>query len=227
MAVQHALRPAGGAGRVAQRAGGVFVEFRPGIVLAGRRDQVVVAQQPHAGRQLQRRHPVGAGHHHDRLHGSGDRRGDGADHGVEAGLGEQHLVAGMIDDIADVVGVQARIDRVADRPHARRGIIDLQMSVAVHRQRADPVAGLDAQGLQRPHQPAGPALRVGPGVPVNVALDILGDDFRCPMVPRRMLQHGGDHQRLRLHQSEHGSPPSGSFPCGGAECAARLFRGEH
>ncbi len=53
------------------------------------------------------------------------------------------LSCGVIDDVGDVVGVQAGIDGVADRLHARRGVIHLQMPVAVPGQRADAVLGAD------------------------------------------------------------------------------------
>ena len=118
VAVQHALRPPGGAGGVAERARGVLVEVRPGIVIVGRVHQLVVAEQAHAARQFERRHAGRIGHHHDGAHAVRDLRGDAADQRGEPGIDEQHAVAGVVDDVGDVVGREARIDRVADRPHA-------------------------------------------------------------------------------------------------------------
>jgi hypothetical protein len=50
----------------------------------------------------------------------------------------------MVDDVADVVLRQARIDRVADRLHARRGVVGLQVPMVVPRQSADAIVRLDA-----------------------------------------------------------------------------------
>ncbi len=216
VAVEHALGPPGGAGGVAERAGGILVEFRPVIVLVCRGDQVVVAEQPHAGRQVEFGHAVRFRHHHDRPHAGGDLRRDGGEDGVEAGVREHHRVLGVVDDVGDVVGMQAGIDGVADRSHPRRAVIDFQMPVAVPGQRAHPVARLDAERLQRPDQPAGTPFGVRPGIAVDVALDVLRDDFRRPVMACRVLQHGGNHQRLRLHQSEQIAPPSGLPRAGGA-----------
>ena len=57
----------------------------------------------------------------------------------ETDIDEQDLVLRVVDDVGDVVRVQPRIDGVADRLHPGRGIVHLQMTVAVPGQGADPV----------------------------------------------------------------------------------------
>ena len=131
VAVQHALRPPGGARGVAERAGGVLVERRPGVVVVRRLHQRVVAEQAHARRQ--RRPPAcrprrSASPRRARVRDL--RRRCRRSAAAKLRIDEQHAVAGVVDDVGDVVRVQPRIDGVADRLHAGVGVVDLQMPVA-------------------------------------------------------------------------------------------------
>ena len=135
---------------------------------------------------------------------SRDLRRDGGDQRGEAAVHEQDFVLRMIDDVGDVVRVQARVDGVADRLHPRRGVVDLQMAIAVPGQRADAVAGADAQLLQHPDQSAGTRFDIAPGIAMGGVLVRAGHHLAGSMMARGMGQDRGNHQPMRLHQAEHG-----------------------
>ena len=133
----------------------------------------------------------------------GQLRGNGLHQRSEAGIGEQHPIAGMADDVGDVLGMQARVDGVADRSHPRRGVVDLKMPVAVPRERADPVLVPDPQALQHARKPARTVFDGSPGGAMDNAVVFARDDLAGAVVTRRMGQQRGDQQRLILHQSLH------------------------
>ncbi|KAK0329058.1 hypothetical protein LTR94_038299, partial [Friedmanniomyces endolithicus] len=55
----------------------------------------------------------------------------------------------MVDDIAELVGEQARIERVAHRAHAHDREPRFEMARIVPGHGGDPVAATDAQGGER------------------------------------------------------------------------------
>ena len=72
----------------------------------------------------------------------------------EGQVEEQRGVLGVVGDVGDLLGEQARVDGVADRADAGDGVVELEMAVAVPGQRRHPVAGLDAEPDQRVGEPA-------------------------------------------------------------------------
>src|SRR5579885_2833224 len=80
----------------------------------------------------------------------------------EGEVEEDVAVLGMIDDVDDLLGEEARIDGMADRAHAGDAIIDLEMAKAVPGKRADAVRLLDAQ----PNERIGELPRAGMGVAI-------------------------------------------------------------
>jgi len=110
--IQHALGVARGPRGVAQRRGGVFIQLRPVISVGGGLHQVVIAQQVRDFRL--------GGHVRAVCHGDEmpdrlvamrrclDQRQKGQ---VEA----QNLVARVVGNPDQLVGVQARVQRVQDQ----------------------------------------------------------------------------------------------------------------
>ncbi|MNT31096.1 hypothetical protein D3C72_1669190 [compost metagenome] len=120
----------------------------------------------------------------------------------EGGVEEHVAVFGVIDDIGDLFREQPGIDGVADGAHAGDAVVDLQVAIAVPRQRADSFTLLHAQRAERLGHLAGPQLAVAVGVAVEVALGPPRDDFCAGVIPRSVLDDGGNEQR-RAHHLTH------------------------
>ncbi len=200
--IQRPLRIAGRARRVAQAGGGVLVEQRPGVLGALRGQQVFVAQHRHAGG----RHVRAVGHRHPALDVRAMRR-EALDQRHEGQVEEDVLIIGVVDDVGDLVGEQARIDGVAHRARARHAIVDLQVPVAVPGQRADALAGLHAERGQRIRQLLGAIAhgRVRGAMELTpIALHAARHDFGRTVVPRGMFDDGRDEQGRAHHVSHQG-----------------------
>ena len=120
-------------------------------------------------------------------------------------------ILGMIDDVGDLVGEQARVDGVTDRAHAGDAVVQLEVAMVVPRERGDALAGPDAESVL---QGAGQLLRAlaerGIGGPVHrrirrarhhldraVALGRMVDDRRDQ---KRPVHDQTAHVRLRTRQ---------------------------
>src|SRR5699024_7469389 len=64
------------------------------------------------------------------------------------GVHAQHLGAGVVDDVDEVVGGQPEVHRDQDRAELRHGVEGLQLRVCVGGDVGDTVALHDAHGLQ-------------------------------------------------------------------------------
>ena len=205
MGVQHPLRVPGGAGGVAEAAGGVLVEPAPGRVRRTARDQVLVHEhlRPRAvgamGLVRQDHHPLDAGGLVQMLQ----------QHGHEGQVGEQHPVAGMAGDPHDLVGMQAGVQGVADRPHAHDAVPGLDVPGGVPAKRRHPVAGLDAQFLEGVGDLLGAAVDPAPGGAHDRPFHRAGDHLPVPVPAVRMVQDAIHRHRPVLHQAAHRLPPNG------------------
>ena len=201
--IEHALGIARGARRVAERRGRLLVELGPleraGLV----GDQLLVAEQ---FRDLGRGRHVGAvGHDHDVLHGL-ELVVDGFDDRHEVQVDEDDLVLGMVGDVGNMLGRQARVQRVQHRADAGDAEIELEMAIGVPGDGADPVAELDAQTLQGFRQLLGPLVRVLVPVAVDRPLDGARHDLDVGIGGGRIVDDLRDQQRTVLHQTLHGVP---------------------
>ena len=152
--IEHALGIAGGAGGVAHAGRGVLVERLPGEVAVGFGDPFLIG---HGIFQRGRRHMRGVGQDHillDRLKLVGELFQDRH----ESEIDHHDAIFGVIDDPADLVGEQPRIDGVIDGADAHDAVPGFEMPPCVPRQRRHPVAELDA-GLVEPLRNAQRALR--------------------------------------------------------------------
>ena len=109
----------------------------------------------------------------------------------------------MIDDVSDLIGKQPRIDGVDHRAHAGHRVVELEVAIAVPRQRADAIARLHA----KTRQSAGEAACTDVGGAIRVAMDRALDgarhDLGVAVVAIRVAEQRRDHQRLIHHQTEH------------------------
>jgi hypothetical protein len=125
----------------------------------------------------------------------------GLDQRQEGHVEAQHLVFGVVGDVGDLVGVQARVDGVQHRAHAADRVVQLHVAVAVPGQRGHAVAA-----TSRPARPAPwPWARrergqLLVGGAVDVAFDAARDDLAfAVVVPLGVHEQGGNQQRL-LHE---------------------------
>src|SRR5439155_18031928 len=61
---------------------------------------------------------------------------------------EEGAVAGVPDQPGDLVVMEADVGRVQDAPGARNGEVELEVTVCVPRERADPLAAADAETVE-------------------------------------------------------------------------------
>ena len=210
--VQHALGVARGARGVAQRGGRALVELGPVEVLALVAHQLVPAVQ--VGK-VQRGHVLARTH--------ADIGGDGLQMRCElfhqrreGHVEEQHPVLGMVGDVFDLLGKQARVDGVQHRAAARDAEVQRQVAPAVPGQRAHAFARLHAQRLQGVGHLAGGAAHAGPVGAVQATVPGFRqarDDLGVRMKARRMLDQRRDHERAVLHQSLQGGHGGVSCRC--------------
>ena len=149
VAVEHALRVAGGAAGVAQGTGGVLVEAGPVVLVAVRRQQVLVAQQVgDLGGNIGGRHVGTVGQRDPVLDGFG-APGHGLDQRQESHVEEQHLVFGVVGDVDDLVRVQPRVQSVQHDARAADAEVQLHVAVAVPGQCGHAFTLLNTQRGQR------------------------------------------------------------------------------
>jgi hypothetical protein len=116
----------------------------------------------------------GIGHHNHRAvaGGNGERF---AQQWHEGQVDEHDLGFGMIEDPADIGGVEAGIDGVADGADAGDGVVEFDMAEGVPGQRRDPVAAADAETDQGFGQAASACRHFPPGAAGDPGLDGAGD----------------------------------------------------
>ena len=200
MRVEDALGLVGGAGGVAERGGQVFVELRPFVVGGfGRQQGFVVAQ---VGQIRLRGQVLRPGQQHPAFH-FGAVRSQLLDQGQKRQIKEQEPVFGVVDDVDELLGEQARVDGVADRAAPRNAVVQLQVAVGVPGQGPDSVAGLDAQLREGIGQLFGPLIRPGVVRAVPAAFGQPRHDFGGAVPAGGVAEQPRDEQRLVHHESLH------------------------
>ena len=120
----------------------------------------------------------------------------------QAGVGEQHGVLGVADDVADLLRRQPDVDGVHHRSHAGDGEVRLLVLLGVPGEGGDPVAGLDAQAAQAGRQLIR-AIRQGPELDPARALGLAGDDFAVGVQRPAVLEDVPDRERKVHHRAAH------------------------
>jgi hypothetical protein len=92
---------------------------------------------------------------------------------------------------------------VVDHPGAGDRVAELEVAVAVPRERRDAVAGLRAQARERVGELARALVRVTVGIAMDVALDAARDDLGVPVVPVGVADQRGNEQWRFHHQTVH------------------------
>ena len=194
VAVEHPLGIAGGAGGVAEHRGFVLVELRPLVVVGGAFDQLLVG-----GRiaQARPRHVLRVGQDDEALDGLEFRR-QRLHHRHEGEVEEEHPILGVVHDVEQLVAEESRIHGVADRAYARDREVELVMAVGIPRERRQPIAGPDAERLERVGEPAHARGRVAVGVAVDSAFHPPGDHLRIGEVAFRVRDDAA-HQERPVH----------------------------
>ena len=202
--IEHALGLAGRARGVAERAGGILVELGPHESRRHLRQQALVAEQ---ARDLPvGRHVLAVGHQRIGLDGA-ERGFELLHQGQECEIEEQRRVLGVVGDVGDLLGEEARVDGVADGADAGDGIVELEVAVAVPGQGRHPVARLDAEADEGVGELADPLPRLGIAVAMQAALDRLRYDLHVGIDVGGIVDHAGDQQRPIHHEpAQHGRP---------------------
>ena len=200
MAVDDALRIASGARGVAHGRGLAFVEHWPGV--AGLRG----GQHLLVGGGLPEGTGVPGTGHHDVLDG-GELVLDPGQQRHQRGVDDDHLVLGVIDHVGELLGEQAEVQGVQDRPHSGDGQVRLQVGLVVPQEGAHPIAVAHPDGLERLGQSLGSlghlgerglgelAGRAGDGDHLAVAVDLLA-----------VAENATHQQRRILHRTQHDRP---------------------
>jgi len=208
VAVYDTLGQAGGATGVAHRGGRALLQIWPAERLAGGRQQLLIGVHLHtrvsqllrvAGQRLGR-----PGHQHV-AHRLGLRehlrqqRNQGA-------VTDDHVVGGVVGDIAELAGIEPQVQRVQHRAHGRDREVGLQMLGVVPEQGRDPLVAVHSQHPQRIGEPGRPGPGLGIGLPAG-ALARPGDHFTAAERRRPVPHDPGYGQRRIHHRAAHGHPP--------------------
>jgi hypothetical protein len=136
----------------------------------------------------------------------------------EGQVGEEDLILGVVDDVAELLGEQPRVQGVADRPDPHDPVPGLDMPRGVPGQRRHPVAALHAESLQGIGQPLGAGVDPAIGRAHDRALDRAADDLAVAVPVPGVVEDLVDRQRPVLHQPKHTNSfpdePLPSFPIG-------------
>jgi hypothetical protein len=189
MAIDHALGPAGGAGRVAQPERRLLGDVARRVAIRLAADQLFVADQ--VG-QARTRHVA---ENHDVLD-LRERRCEVLERGDLIRVDEDRAVVGVLDDVGEIFERQPDVERVEHPPGARHREVALEVAVVVPRQGGDPLPGRDAERVERVHQLLGAPGELGVGVAMNAARD-LADDLGMGEMDSRVLKH---QPRIELHR---------------------------
>ena len=196
--VDRALGVAGGPGRVAGGRRRPLVECGPAELgrLAGH--QRLVVQQL---AQLVLRDRAAVVEDDDLAH-RGDLARDLVEQRDQRPVHEEHAVVSVPDRELQLVGEEAQVQRVEDRPHAGDRVVELEVSVVVPGERRNPVARLHPEAAEHVGDLADPRREVAVGVSVEPVLP-LGDDLLLGEQPLASPEHVLDGERVVLHQPSH------------------------
>ncbi len=139
--VEDALRVAGRAGRVAHRGGGALVGVGEILRRLGPGDQRLVFERSRRPPAWSRRRRSSTGTLTRRAHLFPQRQ--------QALVDEDGAVLRVVDDVGELVGVEAQVERVQHAAHQRDAEVGLEVRTVVPAERGDAVAGLDAEIEQR------------------------------------------------------------------------------
>jgi len=118
---------------------------------------------------------------------------------------DERTVACMCGDVADVVRMEAQVERVQDEATARDTEVRLEVLVVVPAERGDAVTALEAKLAQCQRELPRAARHVGIRVTVERPVRQARDDLLLAEVRLRAPQQGRNRQREVHHQAVHRS----------------------
>ena len=196
--IERALGIAGGAGGVAQRRSGALIKAWPVKVVACRRDEVLVVED--VGDTLDGGSVGRVGEAHPVAH-PGAMRCDAFDDRRKACVEDDGFVFGVVDDVDQLLRVQARIAGVHHHAAARYRVIGLEVAVVVPGDRGDRAAGGEAQASQCIGKLSCPHRALTGRVAKERAVGLTRNDFGVAVLSRRVFDDAGKQQRHVHHQT--------------------------
>ena len=193
--VDDALRPPGGAARVAHRRGLVLVQA--GVaprVRVGAREQLLV-------RVLDDEHVLDRGAVAELL-----------EHRHERAVDDHRAVARVGRDVGQVVRMEAEVQRVEDEAAGRDAEVRLDVLVVVPAERRDAVAALEAERLEPHGERAGAPGHLGVGVAVEALVGQARDDLGAPEVRLGAPQQRRERELEVHHHAVHRGPSWAADP---------------
>jgi hypothetical protein len=135
-----------------------------------------------------------------------DLRRDHLDQLDECQVDEQHLVFGIVHDPGDLVGKQARIERMVDRSNPKDPVPGFQMPPGVPGHGGDPVADTATVTFQALCQLQRAGADFGVVRAVKRPFDRTRYDFSLAVINCRMIDDLVAQKRPFLHHSKHMIP---------------------
>ncbi len=193
--VEHAFRLTGGASGVAH--GRRLVLLRLGQIhrRLGLGEQRFVFQ-------IARRHRLGRADDDDGLDGRNERANLLPER-QQRFVDQQELVLRVIDDVGELLGVEAEVEGVEDAADERDGEIGLEVRAVVPGERGDAVAGDDAEVGEGAGEPPGAVAEVAHGVAVNRLVREARDDLATPVDRLPSAEDGRQGERVVHHEAVH------------------------
>ena len=204
MRIENAFRVSRRSRGVAKTAGRVFVHLRPFELAVLGIDDVLEAERVW---QARLRHMRLVGHHHISLH-LRQLVGNAFQDRHEGEVEEDDLILGMIDDVDELFGEEARVQRVANGAHPHDAVPGFEVACRVPGHRGDDIAFADAKTAQGLRDLAGPQMYFLVGGARDRPLDGARHDFPVAVKAGGMIDNRRYAQRPVLHQSLHGRRPS-------------------
>jgi len=123
----------------------------------------------------------------------------------QAGIDDDRPVPGMLDDMREIAGVQANVQRVKHGPHRGHRKVRLQVLTTVPGQRRDTIAGTDAEIPERACELLRPSQHVG--IPVAMDRGAVAIDNRPLAEKHGRPPDDRRHRQLVIHVRPAVPPP--------------------
>ena len=109
--------------------------------------------------------------------------------GHKGQIRENHFIFSVIDNIDQLLGKQARVQRVIHAANAGNAIPSLNMAVGVPRQSGDDILLAHAEALQRLAQLAGAQMQLRISFAMDIAFNKAWYDFALTVIDHGMVKN--------------------------------------
>ena len=114
-------------------------------------------------------------------------------------------IVGVVDDVGELVGVEAEVERVEHAAHERDAEVGLEVRAVVPAEGGDAVAGRDAEIEQDPREASGAVGEFGAGIAPDALVGGPPDDFLAAEERFRAAEDRRQGERVVHHQAVHGA----------------------